>query len=150
MATRFTTAQGSETDAINSVADLANFDTVFSYAAVTSDDPTLTVAQMVNGIVKVSGQTSAQDVTTPTAAAVVAAIPNCQVGSSFEFTLQNGNTSSGAVTVVAGSGVTLTGDTAVPIGQTQIYRGIVTNATTAAVRLVGLLNANQMVDNVTS
>jgi hypothetical protein len=146
MATRFTTAQGSETDAINSVADLANFDTVFSYAAVTSDDPTLTVAQMVNGIVKVSGQTSAQDVTTPTAAAVVAAIPNCQVGSSFEFTLQNGNTSSGAVTVVAGSGVTLTGDTAVPIGQTQIYRGIVTNATTAAVRLVGLLNANQMVD----
>ena len=50
MATRFTTAQGSETDAINSVADLANFDTVFSYAAVTSDDPTLTVAQMVNEI----------------------------------------------------------------------------------------------------
>jgi hypothetical protein len=147
MATRFTTAQGSQTDAINSVADLANFDTVFSYTALTSDDPTLTVAQMVNGIVKVSGQTTAQDVTTPTAAAIVAAIPNCQVGSSFEFTLQNENTSSGAVTVVAGSGVTLTGDTAVPIGQTQIYRGIVTNATTAAVRLVGLLNANQMVDN---
>jgi hypothetical protein len=147
MATRFTTAQGSQTDAINSVADLANFDTVFSYTALTSDDPTLTVAQMVNGIVKVSGQTTAQDVTTPTAAAIVAAIPNCQVGSSFEFTLQNENTSSGAVTVVAGSGVTLTGDTAVPIGQTQIYRGIVTNATTAAVRLVGLLNANQRVDN---
>lgn len=141
MPTRFTTAQGSQTDAINSVADLANFDTVFSYNALTSDDPTLTVAQMVNGIVNVSGQTTAQDVTTPTAAAIVAAIPNCQVGSCFEFTLQNANTSSGAVTIVAGSGVTLTGTTAVAITKTQIYRGIVTNVGTPAVRLVGLLTA---------
>lgn len=141
MPTRFTVAQGSETDAINAVADLSNFVAGFTYTALTSNSPTLTTTQMLNGIVNVSGQTAAQNVTTPTAAAIVAAIPNCQVGSSFELTLQNANTSSGAVTVVAGTNVTLTGTTAVPISKSQIYRGIVTDATTPAVRLVGLLTA---------
>lgn len=144
MPTRFTTVQGSETDAINSVADLANFDTVFSYVALTSDSPTLTVAQMVNGIVQVSGQSTAQNVTTPIAAALIAAIPNCQVGSSFEFTLQNLNTNSGDVTIVAGSGVTLTGATTVPRNHTQFYRGIVTNVSAPAVRFVGLMTAHQL------
>lgn len=141
MPTRFTVSQGSETDAINVLADLSNFTTAFSYNALTSASPTLTTAQMLGGIVNVSGQTAAQNVTTPTATEIVAAIPNCQVNSSFEFVLQNANTSSGAATIVAGTGVTLTGTTAVPITKTQIYRGIVTNATTPAVRLVGLLTA---------
>lgn len=140
---RFPNAKSSEGEAIASLADRVVTAMMAAYTALTSDDPTLTAAQMVNGVVNISGQTTAQDVTTPSAAALVAALPDAQVGSAFDFALQNANTSSGAATVVAGAGVTLTGVTTVPITKTQLYKGIVTNATAGAeaVRLVGLLTA---------
>lgn len=134
-------APGSLNAAVDLAVDQINAAAALAYNAVTSDDPTLTAAQMVNGIVNVSGQTTAQDVTTAAAAALVALIPNVQIGSAFEFTLRNAHTSSGAVTVVAGSGVTLALTTAVPISKTQIYRGIVTAIDTPAVTLYGLLYA---------
>lgn len=134
-------APGSLNAAVDLAVDQINAAAALAYNAVTSDDPTLTAAQMVNGIVNVSGQTTAQDVTTAAAAALVALIPNVQIGSSFEFTLRNAHTSSGAVTVVAGAGVTLALTTAVPISKTQIYRGIVTAIDTPAVTLYGLLYA---------
>lgn len=140
---RFAATQASEGAAIGTAVDVANFAAQSAYTALTSNNPTLTAAQMLNGIVNVSGQTAAQAVTTPTAAALVAAIPNCQVGSSFDFVLQNANTSSGAVTFTAGSGVTNVGTVNVPITKTQVYRGIVTNATSGAeaVSIYGLLTA---------
>lgn len=138
---RFANTQGSSTEAINTIADVANLVGQMTYTALTSSSPTLTAAQVVSGIVNLSGQTAAQTVTLPTAALICAAIPNCQVGSSFELILQNANTSSGAVTLTAGTGNTLVGTTTVPITKTQIYRGIVTNATTAAVSIYGILTA---------
>jgi hypothetical protein len=138
---RFAAAQNSEGAAIGTTVDVANFAGSSAYNGITASAPTLTAAQMLNGIAALSGQTAAQNVTTADAADLVAAIPNCMVGSSFDFVIQNGHSSSGAATVLAGAGVTLTGVTAVPVAKTQLYRGIVTNATAgaAAVRLVGLL-----------
>lgn len=138
---RFANTQGSSTEAINTIADVANLVGQMAYTALTSSSPTLTAAQVVSGIVNLSGQTAAQTVTLPTAALICAAIPNCQVGSSFELILQNAHTSSGAVTLSAGAGNTLVGTTAVPITKTQIYRGIVTNATTPTVSIYGVLTA---------
>lgn len=115
--------------------------TTRSYNSVATDDPTLTVAQFVNSITNVSGQTTTQAVTTPTATAIVAAIPNCQIGSFFEFVLQNAQTLSGAVTLTAGAGVTISSGSAVPITKTQIYRGIVTAIDTPTVLVYGLLTA---------
>jgi hypothetical protein len=138
---RFANTQGSSTEAINTIADVANLVGQMAYNALTTSSPTLTAAQSVNGIVNLSGQTAAQTVTLPTAALICAAIPNCQVGSAFELILQNANTSSGAVTLAAGTGNTLVGTTAVPITKTQIYRGIVTNATTPTVSVYGILTA---------
>ena len=112
-----------------------------AYNALTADDPTLTAAQMVNGVVKVSGQTTAQGVTTPTATLLLAALPDAKVGTSFDFVLQNANSSSGEATIVAGEGVTLVGTTIVPITKTQLYKGIVTAVSTPAVSLIGLLTA---------
>lgn len=143
---RFASTQNSEGEAIGTLADAIVADTALSYASVTANDPTLTAAQFVNGIVKLSTQTSAQDVTTPTASAIVALLPNCQVGSSFELTIINANTSSGAATIVAGSGVTLVGDVDVPISFSQMYKGRVTNVGTPAVSLYGLLSAAQLAD----
>jgi hypothetical protein len=114
--------------------------TTRAYNALTSSSPTLTAAQLVNAFLKLSGQTAAQTPTTPSATAICAAIPNCQIGSYFEFTIQNANTSSGAVTLTAGAGVTVT-DGAVPITKTQLFRGIVTAIDTPAVTIYGLLTA---------
>lgn len=83
------------------------------YTSITAANPTLTAAQMVGGVVAVSGQTAAQNVTTDTAANIIARMQaldaNAAIGSSASFTLVNDNTSSGAVTVLLGSGVTNAG-----------------------------------------
>lgn len=144
---RFATAMGSQVDAVNAVADAANFANTCVYNSVTSNNPTLAAAKMVGGIVKLSGQTGAQTVTTDTATNIVAAIPGAQVGSVFELVIINANSASGAATLAGGSGVTLVGDVDVPIAQSQIYRGIVTGVGTPAVSLYGLLSAAQLVDN---
>lgn len=128
-------------DAVNLAMDVANQSNLGAYNSITSSSPTLTAAQFVNGIVNLSGQTAAQAPVTPTAALIVAALSNPQIGTVFEFTLQNAHTSSGAVTLTPGSGVTIVSGAAVPITKTQLYRGIVTAIGTPAVSIYGLLTA---------
>jgi hypothetical protein len=135
----FQTNPSSESLAILTAVRVANEAASTVLSEITATGPTLTADQMVNGICTFSGQTGAQNVTTPTAAALIAAIPNAQIGSSFDFVIRNEHTSSGAITVVAGSGVTLDGTTAVPITKTQLYKGVMTSLT--AVTLYGLLTA---------
>jgi hypothetical protein len=132
---RFASTKNSLNQAVDTVADKAEYLQNVGYSEVTADDPTLQAAAMVNGIVKVSTQTTAQDVTTATAAALIALIPDCQIGHTFDFVLQNANTSSGAATLVGGDGVTVTvvGTTAQPIATTRTYRARVTNVGTPAV-----------------
>ena len=138
--TRFVAAQTGPTQALDAVVDLANQTAQGSYTAVTAATVTLTAAQVINGIVNISGGSTCA-VTMPTAAAVVAAIQNCQVGSWFDFFIQNTNsgtaTMNGAVT-----GNTYTGQVVNPLTHvTQHYKGIVTNATAGseAVTYYGLL-----------
>lgn len=99
---------------------------------------TLTTAQIFAASIVRSGGGAVSD-TTPTAAAIVAAIPGCEVGSSFDFWIANDNT--GTLTIVAGSGVTLSRTTTVSSGFTRHYRVYVTNATAAseAVTVEGVL-----------
>lgn len=132
---------GSLSEAINLALNAIVAAIARTYVELTSSSPTLTAAQFVNVILNLSGQTAAQTPTTPTATAILAQIPNVQVGSAFEFVLQNANTSSGAVTLTAGTGVTIVSGAAVPITKTQIYRGIVTDIDTPAVSIYGLLTA---------
>jgi hypothetical protein len=140
MPTSFAQNTGSESVAVGVAAAGALTANTAVYNALTSDSPTLTAAQVVNGIVKISGQTGAQTVTTPSATDICALLPNLQVGSAFDFTLINANTSSGAATITAGAGVTVTQVPAsVAIAKTQTFKGIVTNATTPTVTLYGLM-----------
>ncbi len=141
---RFAANAQSEGVTIGTITDQLNTATQAAYNAVTAAGPfTLTAAQFVNAIYQTSGQTSAVGVTTPTAAQIVAALPNAQVGSKFEFVLINGNTSSGAVTITGGTNVTITypNGSTVAVTKSQIFRGVVTNATAGAeaVTLYGLL-----------
>jgi hypothetical protein len=96
---------------------------------------TITAAQMLGGFIEFSGSTTAVTVTTDTAANIIAAMlaadPNAGVGSSFMLTLVNDNTSSGAITVAAGTTVTLSGPTptAMAITTSKRYRVQQTSAT---------------------
>lgn len=103
----------SDEGAIQYLAAIVNSMRSGLYTGLTGASPTLTAAQMVGGSVSVSGQTTAQNVTTDTAANIIARMQaldaNAAIGSTARFTLINDNTSSGAVTVVLGSGVTNAG-----------------------------------------
>jgi hypothetical protein len=100
--------------------------------------PALLAAALINGIVTFSGGTTAAP-TLDTAANIIAAIPNAQVGSSFDLIVQNLN--SGAATFTAGptNGVTVTGTLTLATGTSQMFKGIVTNVLAPAVTLYAVL-----------
>ena len=138
MVARFASTMYSIGDGINLAVDVANAASQRTVTSVATSAPTLTAAQMVNGIVTLSGQTAAQTVTTDTATAIVAAIPNAQIGQTFEVVIQNGHTSSGTATLSGGTGVTITNTYATaaqPITTTRQYRGVVTAIATPAVTI---------------
>jgi hypothetical protein len=133
---RFGTAVGSLNEAVGVAMDVANSMNQKTAASVTTSAPTLTAAQIIGGLITLSGQTTAQAVTTDTATAILALIPNAQVGQTFELIIQNGHTSSGTATLTAGTGVTVTNTYATaaqPITTTRQYRGLITNVATPAI-----------------
>lgn len=76
---------------------------------------TLTVAQLMAGIVSVDPSTSAANYTLPTVALLEVALPDKKVGTTFDLTIINLGTSSGVATIVAGTGWTLVGMVTLPI-----------------------------------
>lgn len=127
--------QLSETGYLGVAADEAAFATQAVYNDVAGAAPTLTAAQMVNGEVNLTTQSTAQTVTTDTAAAMTALIPNLQVGSYFDLVIKNSYTAGALATLAAGAGVTITGVASIPSGSAVEFLGVVTNATTPAVTL---------------
>lgn len=96
---------------------------------------TIAAANLINGVLRVTSGTDTS--TTDTAAAIVAAIPNCQVGSSFELSVFNG---SGAThTIGLGTGVTaaagFTSTLTTANGSAHRFLFIVTNVGTPAVSI---------------
>lgn len=138
--TRFNTASGadvtfgSEGLALMQVEDLAQGANFTNLNPITSgSSSTATAAAFINSVYLFSGG-STYTLTTPSAAQIVAAIVNCQVGSSFDVYINNQN--SGTLTLTAGSGVTFTGGTggtaSIATNKGCIYKGVVTNATVGA------------------
>jgi len=70
---------------------------------------TLTVAQVTNSLLVATAGTAAATYTLPTAALLDATLTNAKVGSSFRLAIVNLGTSSGVVTIAAGTGITLVG-----------------------------------------
>jgi len=97
---------------------------------------TYTPAQMLGGLIQRSGAVTVSD-TTPTAALLIAAMGNPPDGASKLLTIRNANT--GALTLIAGSGVTLVGTTTIPTVNTRIY--VLTKTGAAAVSLTGVMVA---------
>ena len=74
---------------------------------------TITTAQFIDGIFVAKNRSNSETDTTPTAAQIVAAIPNCTVGATFMFThINNGGntiTLTGGTDVTNANGVAVTG-----------------------------------------
>lgn len=105
------------------------------FLAATDAATTLTGDQTAHGIVTMTPG-AARNLTTATAAQIVAAIPEPRVGSCFELTVINGAAATHAITLVAGSGVTLGGVAAmatIAAASSVTYLGRITNVGTPAV-----------------
>lgn len=103
--------------------------------AATDAATTLTADQTTNAIVTMTPG-AARNLTTATAAQIVAAIPEPRVGTTFELTVVNAAAATHAITLVAGSGVTLGGVAAmatIAAASSVTYLGRITNVGTPAV-----------------
>jgi hypothetical protein len=87
---------------------------------------TLTVAELLGGFLIFDVQ-DAQNANTPTAALLIAGIPGVKVGSSFQFQIKNSGDST--LTLVAGTGATVTGTATVVTTEQKQFLVYVTNAT---------------------
>ena len=85
---------------------------------------TLTAAQIVNQMLVANPSTSAATYTLPLGTAIDAAVPNATIGSTFDLSIVNIGTSSGAVTLAVNTGVTDGGNalTAIAVTTSQIFR----------------------------
>lgn len=107
---------------INGLAvDAKGGDTLISpdvISVVTADAAyTLTVTDVGRGVIQFTGLTAGRNLTTPTAAALLAAFPEVDIGESVE--LKVSITTAFALTLVAGASVTLAGRATVPANTTQ-------------------------------
>jgi TRAP-type mannitol/chloroaromatic compound transport system substrate-binding protein len=96
----------------------------------TNADLTLTVAQMSGGLVQFSSFSAGRAVTTPTAALILAAATDMDVGDSFSFIVSC--VAAFAATWTAGTDVTLTGRATTPASSWSIVTVTKTSATTVS------------------
>lgn len=101
---------------------------------------TITAAQLLGGYLQNDPGGGAVNATTATATQIVAAIPNCQVGSSFLFVLENTADGAEIMTLVGGTDVTLTsGHTFTPTqNESLLCLFVVTDVGSPAVTVYGL------------
>lgn len=99
----------------------------------TAGNVTYTTAQLLGGFILRDGNGGARTDTLPTAAALVAAIQGCMVGTAFEFYLRNTSGTAIAITLAAGAGGTLNpASTSVTQSNSRSYVVIFTNITSGS------------------
>lgn len=117
-----------------------------TYLTKTGAGPfTLTGAEMIGTIIEFSGSTTAVTVNTATAAQIITAMQaldaNAGVGSTTQFGIVNDNTSSGAITLTPGTGVTLVGpgttEGTIAITTLRRYQIKVLTSSTVSLTVVG-------------
>lgn len=148
MADRFTPSDiGSQTEAINRLADeLHVVGNIGAVATVTTATTHLvTPAQLLAGIY-INDRDGAVAWTLPTAETMVAALPNAQVGSTFQCWLVN--TGNDTTTITTNTGNTITGGhgtATLATALSQLVIGKVTNVTagTEAITYYPVLKAGQ-------
>lgn len=103
---------------------------------------TITAAGIAGGITSRAGSQSAAPFTdtTDTAANIIAAQPNAHIGQSWEYTYQN--TTNAVATLIGGTGVTVSGITAVNAGYSARY--LVTYTAAATITMAGFSSGQSL------
>lgn len=92
----------------------------YSAAAQTATSTaTLTAAQVTGGVLVANPSTSAATYTLPTASDIEAVVTSATAGSTFDLSIVNIGTSSGAVTLSLGTGITDGGNAVVAVAVTS-------------------------------
>lgn len=89
---------------------------------------TMTVNDLARGYINFSNFTAGRNITVPTAAAIIAAVPNMNVGDSVQVEI--GITAAFAGTMVTATGITLKGKAAVPASGRAVVLFTKTSGTT--------------------
>ncbi len=103
-------------------------------ASVLTDasNQTLTDAHILGGLLLRDPNGSARTDTTPTAAEIVAAVKNAEVGTSFLFVIKNTADGAETITLAGGTTVTITGTATIAQDNTKIFLVVITNVTGAS------------------
>ncbi|MGL5131298.1 MAG: hypothetical protein ACRC78_02160 [Planktothrix sp.] len=104
----------------------------------TAGPATYTAAQILTGLVLRDPAGASRSDVTPTAALIVAAIPNAVIGSVFEFVLKNEADAAETITVTAGAGVTLAGTMTIAQNNQRRFRAQITAIGTPGVLLTSI------------
>ena len=94
----------------------------------TNADHTITVAEMAGGMIYYDSLSAGRSVTTPTAALILAAAPDMDIGDSFSFVVSIQDAF--AITWVAGTNVTLVGRPTTPASSWSLITVTKLSATT--------------------
>src|SRR5690606_36260088 len=86
---------------------------------------TYTAAELLGGLILRDPAGEGRSDVTPTATQIVAAIPDCKVGDSFEFTIRNTADGNETITITAGAGVTLSGTMTIAQNNSKRFLAVV-------------------------
>lgn len=109
------------------------FDMINWIAVATDAARVLSLDDISSGGIQFTGFTAGRNLTTPTAAAILAAAPDMDIGDSFSFFVSV--TTAFAATYVAGAGVTLAGRATTPASSWSIVTVKKLSATTVEWRV---------------
>lgn len=98
----------------------------------TADANTWTAAELIGGMMLRDPAGGARTDVTPTAAEIVAALPNCVVGSSFYFVIRNTADAAETITLSGGTNVTISGTATIAQNNSKLFLAVVTNATSGS------------------
>lgn len=109
-----------------------SYPTVTPITDATAAAVTYTVAEILGGFLLRDTLSAAKADLLPTAAALVAAIPGCQVGASFRMWIRNISAGAGSITLTTNTGLTLSGTMAIVFQQQKELLFVVTSVTPGA------------------
>jgi hypothetical protein len=93
---------------------------------------TYTAAQLIGGLILRDPNGSARSDVSPTAAAIVQAMPGAAIGQSFQFDLVNTADASETITLTAGTGVTVSGTATIAQNNGKRWIVYLTNITSGS------------------
>lgn len=116
---------------------------IITQTTVTTDTTagavTYTAAQLLGGLILRDPNGAGRSDVTPTAALIIAALPEYQVGSSFEFVIRNDADAAETITLTAGSGVTLSGTMTIAQSNAKRFLAVITSASAVTIYSLGTL-----------